>query len=1066
MSRIILFLCIFAATVCSAGITVYPSAGGANLRVPVIPPAPGGAKGRAADFENVRFTYELAPHFQGSASGAAEFYLRDLGRRVDKSVIVLNDRSNRKLELLVPPASEGRGLLLRHSKHTAKHTVALERGKWHRLELRYSPGKAELTGENISLSVKLPSDFIPVGLTVYAAMVDEFKLKSGESEFVLDWEKDYAGVITPEQGANGGVSTALFGFDSHVISTDPTKRDCPYLQIINSSPQEREVKISYNVKSEINGMSQNWVQTCRIAAGSQIYEPLKFPFELKSDVYHLEARTDGNDKSFRHHFIFAESRGEKAGPGVFGLHDCNFYIFGGWPDAMPLRFAHKYLRWGYVVGPAWVKDWNGNYGLDPDTDPAEWNWNEKIDWEIASGREMFVCLNGTPLLDWQRARAYEKMSKTAWGQSGGFHELKRYAQFVHAAGERYKGKVHRWEVENEPNASSHMVHAPLDYVEVCKTVSKELKAVDPTNLVYGISGTSTFVPWIKQVLQGGAAPYLDAISWHTYTTPEQPERAGLADMLEDAKKAAAPYKINRFFNSETGLVVAQRDQIDAALPPEEVAKRIAEGSPYFVSKTAWPGRVNNEYQAAASMVKNATVNLVAGVEAFVFFGWNPAWPQLNPKRGERPSFGLFVFDKSRERTPSLAALGVAVLTQQFSGVVLDPAPAPTGSNSVLGGIFRKAGGGEVAMLWSSGPTGSALISATDAELEIVSVFGEKSILKPNSTNRFLLPLTNQPLYVHSRGNGMKLIPSPVDRITVQDIADQEGYVQFMLLNRGDAPWSARIRAPKIAGISFEPESAQVEISSKKRKNLEFKIRITSENNTPELQLPFAVELPGGGDYLCTVQVSNKPSLPIFTTGLAEAKPVMLDKVEQAVIGRPPQLASLQEDHYWGGREELSGQLKMAYDCDALLVNITAHDANLKLPLQWPGSNGSAIELFFDFRPREDGLGRANYGPGVYQILILPEAEGQPARFHCAQAPDLMERGVTLESKKLSPTDYSVTVRIPWRSVKLEQVPPVFGFDIGLNGSFPEKAGRKTQLMLYGTTANFRNASYFGTVRTK
>ena len=85
------------------------------------------------------------------------------------------------------------------------------------------------------------------------------------------------------------------------------------------------------------------------------------------------------DGERRFHFFRAEPRGEKAGPGLFGLHDADVNLFGFWPDALPLRFAHKYLRWGYVVGPAWVRDWNGNHGLDPATPPGEWNWNEKID---------------------------------------------------------------------------------------------------------------------------------------------------------------------------------------------------------------------------------------------------------------------------------------------------------------------------------------------------------------------------------------------------------------------------------------------------------------------------------------------------------------------------------------------------------------------------------------------------------------------------------------------------------------------------------------------------------------
>ena len=46
----------------AAELPVYPSGGGLNLRVPVVAPVAGGAKGNRLPFEMVRFTYELAPH--------------------------------------------------------------------------------------------------------------------------------------------------------------------------------------------------------------------------------------------------------------------------------------------------------------------------------------------------------------------------------------------------------------------------------------------------------------------------------------------------------------------------------------------------------------------------------------------------------------------------------------------------------------------------------------------------------------------------------------------------------------------------------------------------------------------------------------------------------------------------------------------------------------------------------------------------------------------------------------------------------------------------------------------
>lgn len=669
-----------------AAVTLYPAAGGSNLRVPVIAPVPGGARGNAVDFEGVQFTYELQPHFQAAESGELEFFLRDLPRRREKSVLVLTGADGSCIELRVEPASAGRTFSLRGNGRKVTSAEQPEIGRWRRYQLALRPGKALFQGSGKSITLPLPAGFQPVRLTVYAAMTDELRYRSGGAELTLDWEKDYAARVKPAKNS-GGVSTSLHGFDSFAVSTDPKRRDCPTLQLVNSTGSARKIQLDYTIKSERRRLNQHWKQQITLAPGEEKIEAVRFPFPLATDLYHLELKVTGSDtgKQFRRHFFHVEPRGEKSGPGLFGLHDCDVNVFGFWPDALPLRFSHKYLRWGYVVGPAWLRDFHGNYGLDPDTPPAEWNWNEKLDWELASGREMYVCLQSTPLSDWQRERPYSKMRKLAWGWSGGFPKLDRYAEFVRAAGERYKGKIRLWEVENEPNASSHMPDKPGDYAAICKTVSAVLKPIDRANVIFGISGTSTFVPWMKKVLALGGYPALDAISWHTYTTPEQPDKAGLPAMLREARETAAQYR--RFFNSETGVLTAFRYEADQPIPPEVVAEKVAARATGFVSKNAWPGRVNDEYLSSMSIVKNAAINFLAGVEAFVFFGWNPKWP-ADPAKWEQntPSFSLISATTGGERTPNLVTLAIGVLAAQFEGVVLNPPPGDAAEHRRSGGV--------------------------------------------------------------------------------------------------------------------------------------------------------------------------------------------------------------------------------------------------------------------------------------------------------------------------------------------------------------------------------------------
>lgn len=1070
---------VLAAVQPAAAVTLYPSGGGANLRVPVIPPVAGGAAGKCVDFENVSFTYPLAPHFAAAARSSASFYLRDLPRRAEKAALVFTGADGKKLEVVIPAAAAGRGVALRSGPETAAAPELPTTDRWRKFTLEFGGGRATLTGGSRQLAIGIPENFTPVRLSVYAAVIDELHLASGGATLKLDWEHDYAARVEPAAG-NGGVTAVFHGFDNYAVSVEPARRDCPTLQLTNSTGETRRVNLAFRIVSEIGKLDRSWTESRELAPGRERFETIRFPFELRSDLYHLTVKTVGTDadRERRFHFFRAEPRGEKAGPGLFGLHDADVNLFGFWPDALPLRFAHKYLRWGYVVGPAWVRDWNGNHGLDPATPPGEWNWNEKIDWELASGRELYVCLYGTPLLDWQRARPYERMRKLAWGWAGGFPELKSYGAFIRAAAERYRGRIRRWEIENEPNASGHMPDKPEDYAEITRTVSRELRAADPSNLIYGISGTSTFVPWMKKTLDSGAD--MDAVSWHTYTTPNQPDRIGLAAMLEEAKRAARTHKLNRFMNSETGVLCVMRYRADEAIPPAEVAEKTAARAPGFVSKNAWPGKVNDEYQASASMVKNAAINLLAGCEGFIFFGWNPKWPK-NPEKWleSSPNFSLLGATAAGERTPNLLTLAVGVLAAQFEGVLTDPAPRTIADAAVRGGIFRKADGGEVALLWPSSDTGSLLLDSPSPELELVTLHGERSKLQPNGggggMHRYLLTLEEQPVYLHAKRPGMKLLPSPVDRITVTGPEEAQGTIRFTLLNRSGRNRETAVRALASGEASVTPAAGTIEIAPKKRRNLEFSYRLRP-GAPREIRLPFAVALPDGGEYRTTVEIVNKPSIVIPRLAAAPdlSSPEAMDRIpgialnsaEQAVIGRPPKLASLQEESFWGGPDELSGTLRLAYDDEALYIKLEACDAYRKPPVPWPGVLGSGAELFFDFRRPDGGLGNANYAPGVYQFLLRPGIAGAAPALYSPQMADPQKNGVEIRSGETG-KGYFAAVRIPWRAVTPDgRKPEKFGFDFGLNGAYPDKPGRKTQLMLYGTPLNFRNAADFGIVRTK
>jgi hypothetical protein len=1063
---------------------IYPHQGGLNPRVPVVRPVAGGAKGKAIPFEKVTFSYRLAPHLSFQGRGQCSFWLRDNLRREAKQMVTLSDGQGTQLRLHISDAATGRVPQLQlvvDGKVTRRASVTASFGAtWTKAVLVWDAGEAwlEANGQKTE-RVQLAKDFEPEELTCLAWSVDELSLQGSNGKFGLGWEQDYSGTLEVTSG--GGVVGHTMGFDAFVVSTDKSKRDCPVVQLVNSTATKQKVVLDFAVSTENSQTKRQWQRTISLPPRSESMHFIELPFPLKSDIYHLRVTSRGLERELAQnkHFIYVERRQEPAGTSKFGLHDCNVSDFGFWPDALPITIAHKYLRWGYVQGPAWVKNSDGKFGIDPDLPPEQWNWNAYLDWELLSGRDLYVSIHSEPLSAWQRARDYPgKMKTLSWGTRGGFPKLDLYSRFVRAAAERYKGQVSMWEVENEP--SSHLRGYPGDYVKISKTVHDALKAVDPSAAIYGICGTSTFVPWMKQVFKGGGAQYFDAISWHTYTTPNQPDDANLDAMLESARKSIPAGK--PVFNSETGVLPAMRNQVDRPLAPEYVAAKIRDADPAFVSRSAWPGAVNDEWQASASLVKNAVINFLAGSRAFVFFGWNPRWPGKPVWGGHKPTFSVISSSAEGERTPSLVTLSIGVLTAQFEGVNLDTSYQPVTAAGVNGGIFTKSADGSVACLWARTPRGTALVASGQSELELVDTFGSTRVIKPVSPRNaekecvYSIDLNQMPVYLHSPQNDLKVLASPIEKMVAGNSSADSGTVTFTLINRNQTPRELEIAPSASTGLSLQPERFVCHLAPGSRKNVTFAFNVNDPKKGKEFWLPFTVTLPGGYRYEYSAKIAMKPTTVVagvpaswqtadLTAMQDVCRELALDRVEQVVVGRPPKTASLQETHFWGGKEELSAKAYVGYNDTYLFLCLNVHDAFPRLPARWPDVRGASVELFVDLRPSDKGLGGSRYGDNVYQFVIRPPVlPGEAQKIWCPQKDDVEQAGVILSGGRLGPTGYWTGVAIPWRLAGLDKPPRSIGFDFGVNGSWPDKTGRKSQLMLFGTATNSRDASAFGSAR--
>jgi len=143
--------------------------------------------------------------------------------------------------------------------------------------------------------------------------------------------------------------------------------------------------------------------------------------------------------------------------------------------------------------------------------------------------------------------------------------------------------------------------------------------------------------------------------------------------------------------------------------------------------------------------------------------------------------------------------------------------------------------------------------------------------------------------------------------------------------------------------------------------------------------------------------------------------------------------------------------------------VKVHDVHARLPQGWPGVLGSCVEFFFDFRSADAGLGNVNYDSNVHQVVVRPviKAGQKPAVWHAsassAALPNLSVKGGSLDAD-----NYWLILRIAWSDIGRSFEPGMrMGFDVGVNGSHPGEGGRKSQIVLFGTSNNYSDASRFG-----
>ncbi|HVN18029.1 MAG TPA: glycosyl hydrolase [Dongiaceae bacterium] len=243
----------------------------------------------------------------------------------------------------------------------------------------------------------------------------------------------------------------------------------------------------------------------------------------------------------------------------FGMHIHRATVSTPWPSVRfgTWRFWDTHTTWAQ---------------LEPRK--GQWDWNimdASVQLATQHGVEVLYTLGRTP--QWASARPDER-GRNPNAPPGGMAEardLQDWKNYVRTVATRYKGRIHAYEVWNEPNLPNFYSGTPEKMVELARDAYTTLKEVDPSITVVSPSAVGpTGLPWLQEYLEQGGGKYCDVVGYHLYVRGNPPE--AMLDFIDGVHSAMKKNGISDkpIWNTEAGWLQPYR--IDPQDEPGYIAR--------------------------------------------------------------------------------------------------------------------------------------------------------------------------------------------------------------------------------------------------------------------------------------------------------------------------------------------------------------------------------------------------------------------------------------------------------------------------------------------------------------
>ncbi len=212
------------------------------------------------------------------------------------------------------------------------------------------------------------------------------------------------------------------------------------------------------------------------------------------------------------------------GPAVLNSPDYSAHVF-LWGS---FRSSQRDLNLVREMGFTWVKQMLEWRYIEPHIKGKyEWNEPDRIMNAVADANlKMIARIDNQP--KWARSDA-------TWPTPGPPDKLSDFGDFINDLSKRYKGRIHAYQIWNEPNLAREWGEQPpnpVQYAEMLKIAYQAIKANDPDAYVItgGLSPTTTagkqampHIEFAKGLYAAGARPYFDMLGVHAAGFKAPPE---------------------------------------------------------------------------------------------------------------------------------------------------------------------------------------------------------------------------------------------------------------------------------------------------------------------------------------------------------------------------------------------------------------------------------------------------------------------------------------------------------------------------------------------------------------